>query len=882
MIILLTLVACNPKAVEEKVTNVTAGENTPGGTTEPSGETKPPKPMGLMITPSSATVAVGTSVRLAAVGVYPYGIMKDITDYVTWSADNLATAEFRSYEPRNNLSTISPGVVTITASYLDVTGSTKLTVSEAKVIKLTASPDAINIRGLMISEAFTYDPVSFRVLGTLSDGRIQDITSDVIIKVKDPKIILSPTTKGQLQVIAPTKSSIDIEFENVSTTLAIEAIQVPAEPKFLTISPNPVVVPNGLSTPLSLLLTYTDNTTEDVTKANGVTWISNDNSKGQITITPEGVPELRASGTGTFSLTASYKGLETTIPAVATMGSLGRIEVTPKSLLMPVGSLATFTAMGIFSDGTLLDLTNAVSWTTNNPTPCPSAPQQICARFSESAPRNILKAWAKPPTPPSGQPPLLPITVSASYAGISGGMTINITDAKLQSIEVTTSDPIVSKTRSIPVGAKWRVQFSATGFFSDGTTADLTDSVGWTTQATVAPIGALTVQKGLVTGMAPGNIAIKATLDGVSATLPLTITERTLENIKIKAFASEERGFALPLIDEKLSAALGREIWFGAFAEYSDGATDQPVTKDATWSFSYGVPAFTFSAYVLDSIADGGRWKGYSKGVSLGTTKIIATLQGQTASIDFEVTEKEPQRLEIIGNQDIELTMNDPSNNSANLNAKLFYTDGSSTQFSELFNDANVTAVFFGGDSNIFTLGQTIMDLGQVSAVGEGSGQVTLNVALKQNAAKSASATWNIGVSSKCSSSAGGTSLDRFCWYQSEPEESCTQRCARANADYHPATFSYFFSTGFPNESRCQTVLSTILGLSSPPEIEPLTHANGKNLGCGRKILYADDTDSDGNLVRIPLKFSIIYRDIADGANDSEVDFERVCACRER
>lgn len=838
--------------------------------------------MGLIVTPSAATVAVGTSVRLAAVAVYPYGIMKDITDYVTWSADNLTTAEFRSYEPPNNLSTISPGIVTITASYLDVMGSTKLTVSTAKVIKLTASPEAINIRGLMISDVFTYDPVSFRVLGTLSDGRIQDITSDVALKVKDPKIILSPTTKGQLQVTAPTKSIIDIGFENVSTTLAIEAIQVPAEPKFLTISPNPVVVPNGLSTPLSLSLTYTDNTTDDVTKANGVTWISNDPSKGQINMNAEGEPELRASGTGTFAITASYRGLEKTISAVATMGSLGRIEVTPRSLVMPVGSLATFTAMGIFSDGTLLDLTNAVAWTTNNPTPCPTGPQQNCATFSQSAPRNILKAWSKPPTPSAGQPLPPPITVSASYAGISGGMTLNITDAKLQSIEITTSDPAVSKTSSFPVGPKWKVQFSATGFFSDGTTADLTDSVGWTTQNSTAPIGALTVQKGLVTGVAPGNLLLKATKDGVSATLPLTITERTLENIRIKAFPNEARDFALPLADDRLSAAMGREIWFGAFAEYSDGATDQPVTKDATWSFSYGVPAFTFSAFVLDSTSDSGRWKGYSKGVSLGTTKIIATLKGQAASIDFDVTEKEPARLEIIGNQDIELTMNDPSRNTATINAKLFYTDGSSTPFSELFSDANVTASFSGGDPNIFTLGQTTVDLGLLTAVGEGSGQVSLQVALKQNAAKSVSSTWNIGVSSKCTTTAGGTPLDRFCWFQSQPEESCTQRCDRANADYHPATFHYFFSTGFPNESRCQTVLSTILGLSGPPEIEPVTHASGKNLGCGRKTLFADDTDVEGNPVRIPLKFSIIYRDTQDGANDSEVDFERVCACRER
>jgi len=86
----------------------------------------------------------------------------------------------------------------------------------------------------------------------------------------------------------------------------------------------------------------------------------------------------------------------------------------------------------------------------------------------------------------------------------------------LVSIAINPSSPVV-----LPGGA---LQLTAIGNYSDGSTADLTSTVSWSSaQPTIATIGSTAGTQGLTTGVATGTDVITATFGAFSATATLTV-----------------------------------------------------------------------------------------------------------------------------------------------------------------------------------------------------------------------------------------------------------------------------------------------------------------------------------------------------------------------
>jgi hypothetical protein len=159
----------------------------------------------------------------------------------------------------------------------------------------------------------------------------------------------------------------------------------------------------------------------------------------------------------------------------------------------------------------------------------------------------------------------------------------------LLSIVVTPNAP------SVPLGLTQ--QLTATGTFSDTSTANLTSSVNWTsgTPAT-ATVGA---NSGLADTLAAGFTMITATSGSVSASTTLTVTPAILESIAITPNPA--------LTDIGIASQLT------ATGTYSDGSTEN-VTSAANWVSS------------VPSVATVGPTTGLVTGVSLGSTMISATI----------------------------------------------------------------------------------------------------------------------------------------------------------------------------------------------------------------------------------------------------------------
>ncbi|MGB7724136.1 MAG: Ig-like domain-containing protein, partial [Dehalococcoidales bacterium] len=104
-----------------------------------------------------------------------------------------------------------------------------------------------------------------------------------------------------------------------------------------------------------------DSSTADFTSQ--VVWSSS--NPAAVTITPGGT--ATAVGGGTANITATFGGL-TSQPVAMTVKVLSAIIIEPAASPrnLNVGASQAFTAVGIYSDGSMSDITSQVTWTSSN------------------------------------------------------------------------------------------------------------------------------------------------------------------------------------------------------------------------------------------------------------------------------------------------------------------------------------------------------------------------------------------------------------------------------------------------------------------------------------------------------------------------------------
>jgi hypothetical protein len=192
--------------------------------------------------------------------------------------------------------------------------------------------------------------------------------------------------------------------------------------------------------------------------------------------------------------------------------------------------------------------------------------------------------------------------VRAVYLVSGTTMTARVTFVSgLLSIAVTPNVP------SVPKGLTQ--QFKATGTFSDTSTADLTNSVSWTSDTPT--IATVNTASGLAQTIAVGSTTITATSGSVSGSDTLNVTAAVLESFLI---APNPAFSGIGLTDQLV-----------ATGTYSD-ATTANVTTKAMWSSSAA------------SVATVGPTTGLTAGLSLGSTTISATIGSLTANVLLSIT----------------------------------------------------------------------------------------------------------------------------------------------------------------------------------------------------------------------------------------------------
>jgi hypothetical protein len=189
--------------------------------------------------------------------------------------------------------------------------------------------------------------------------------------------------------------------------------------------------------------------------------------------------------------------------APAPPAALVSVVVSPASPSVGVGLTLAFAATGTFDDGSTADLTASVSWLSVSP---------LVATIDAAGVASGVSVGST--------------AVTASMAGVtSPAVVLDVTPPPaLVSLAVTPAGGV-----SIEAGQSQ--QFTATGTFDDGSTADVTASASWNSSS---PSVATIDGGGLATAISVGATSITATHDGVaSPAAALEVVESAGDEVSI-------------------------------------------------------------------------------------------------------------------------------------------------------------------------------------------------------------------------------------------------------------------------------------------------------------------------------------------------------------
>ncbi|PSW46596.1 hypothetical protein C0W40_01895, partial [Photobacterium leiognathi subsp. mandapamensis] len=576
---------------------------------------------------SDASIYSGGQLLLAAEGVYSDGSISPLTNGLKWHSSVVDIAQINN---KGVLTGVNTGGVEVKASY-DGIESNIINVSITDAILSSIN---ISIKS-MSSDASIYrgDKLSLVAEGIYSDGSTSPLTNEVKwhssavgIAQIDDKGILTGIHSGNVDVkasyegiesniinvsitnpVLPSivntkKVEVKAPYEgiesNIDNTSITDAVLSSINISIKSMSPDA----NGVSIygrasiysggQLSLAAegVYSDGSTLLLT--NKVTWHSS--AVDIVQIDDKGI--LTGVNTGGVEVKASYKGIESRIINVRiTDAILSSITISVKSLSPDAsiysGGQLSFAAEGIYSDGSTSPLTNKVTW------------HSSAIDIAQIDDKGLLTGVN------TGG-----VEVKASYKGIESRIiNVRITDAILSSINISVKS--LSPDASIYSGGQ--LSFAAEGIYSDGSSSPLTNKVTWYSSAIdIAQID----DKGILTGIAIGNVDVKASYEGIESNIiNVRITDAILTSITISVKSLSPGA-------SEASIYSGGQLSLAAEGVYSDGST-LPLTNKVTWHSS---------AVDIVQIDD----KGILTGVNTGGVEVKASYKGiESRIINVRITD---------------------------------------------------------------------------------------------------------------------------------------------------------------------------------------------------------------------------------------------------
>lgn len=510
----------------------------------------------LVVAPNRVEVRAGDEAMLSAFATFADGRSEDVSARATWSVDDASIASIENGR-----------VVAHREGDATVEGALDGLVARASVVVLRATLEALTLT----STRTTFEvgqTIELTALAMYSDDSTSDVTASAGWAVR-------PATAARLEagrLVALEVGSIEIEarFEGRTATLELEI--VPAAVVAIELMGNAAPGAVGELRALRAEGTFRDGTGGDITQI--ATWSTD---RPDVATVSSGI--VRLVGVGEASIRASHDGV-VTAPVDLRVGPARLLFLRLGGRSMPLGSLASLTVTGVYTDETERDVTAQLTWQSSVPSVATVSAGGALVTLAEGTTTVIA-------TDPA--------------SGVSVNAQVTVTPPELLALSV------VASATTIFVGAS--VQISVTGHFTDGD-RDVTSEVTlWCAPQLVSIDG-----DAVATGVAPGTCEVHANHPTYGVQTSAGNGSATLIVVAVVPIALQIT--PIPPLPPGATASLS------AVAHYNDGHVED-ATDDVAWS----VPDPQIGA-----VGQIGNARGQFIAQGVGATSLGGSAYGLTAS----------------------------------------------------------------------------------------------------------------------------------------------------------------------------------------------------------------------------------------------------------
>ncbi|HRI49505.1 MAG TPA: Ig-like domain-containing protein, partial [Pseudomonadota bacterium] len=365
----------------------------------------------ILIGPQNPVIANGTTVQLAATGVYSDRSNKDITPLVTWQSADPAIATVAATGSIGLVTGLAQGSAVISASLPGIEGKVTVSVTGATIRQLAVTPaTAMLARGTTLQLVAT---------GTFSDNTTQDVTSSASWSSGAAFATVSNQSgsRGLVSGVSNGLAPIQATFNGQSGTANITVTN--ATLSSITLTPASPAIASGTAVNLVATGNFSDGTTQNLTTS--VTWAAS--VPAVASVSAQGVVSGLGKGQTSISATLGTTVGSTTLTVSAAV--LSAIELSPATQSLAAGTNLQLVATGVYSDSTTQDITSLVSWTSSDAT--------LATVSSGAGSRGLARGVAPGP-----------VTITAVLGAVSGTAALTITSATLSALAVTPATQVIA------------------------------------------------------------------------------------------------------------------------------------------------------------------------------------------------------------------------------------------------------------------------------------------------------------------------------------------------------------------------------------------------------------------------------------------------------
>jgi hypothetical protein len=439
----------------------------------------------LSILQKNPVIPLGKTKQFMVRCKYSDGSSHVLKSSVSWSSSNPAVAQFKANGNQAGVAqskTTGTTNITATAPQTGISTTTTLTIAPPKLVSYVISPRFPSLSLGKIQQ--------LSVNGIFTDQSKKNLTNTSKWSIADPKIAKISNVldkKGVITSLATGSTTISVKDTQTNISVTTTLIVTAAELVSMSISPAHAIIPLGQKKQLSVTGTLSDGSNIDLTQ--NVNWMSSNLSVAMVGNTPgqKGNVFSKTTGVSVITIKDPATGIKGTSKISVTSKELVSVNIETENHQIPLGTTLELMAKGLYSDGSIEDITESGNWISETPS-------VISIKNNSGSKGWITGASIGKST----------IRFTDTPSKTSKTLLLTVTPSTLKAILI---DP---KASAIYLGDLQ--QFKAIGEYTDGTQKDITELVEWqSSNSILASIRNNTGRKGLATALAVGSSTIIAT-----------------------------------------------------------------------------------------------------------------------------------------------------------------------------------------------------------------------------------------------------------------------------------------------------------------------------------------------------------------------------------